>query len=97
MTLQLVALVYQGGIANIFAVDSLVQSSRNARRVLQHAFSPCEWYARGAIAAGAIVHVYSCNFAGDISTLKWTDGLSDCPFRNDAKPPKEAINAGLGR
>ncbi len=87
-TAHSLALVYQAGIANVFSCDVLATTpgKRNAKRLLQHAFVACEWFARGAQAAGAIVAVYSCNKAGDIADLEWTRGMDDCPFRESAHP-----------
>ena len=81
------ALVYQAGLANVFCLteDSIT------RRVLQHAFGPCEWYARGLIEAGQTVEIWSCNQAGDIVDSVWTKGRSDCPFRANTAPPVEAL------
>lgn len=77
-----IALVYQGGIANVFAVDA----GGNRVRLLQHGFEPCYWFCKGLANAGKRVRTYSCNRAGDIITAAWTEGLDDCPFRDNAKP-----------
>lgn len=81
-------LVYQGGIANVFAVRSfnLSDYGRDARRLLQHAFGPCEWYARGLEAAGVIVRTAHCNQAGDIIGARWSSDLEEAPFREAMKP-----------
>jgi hypothetical protein len=82
-------LVYQGGIANVFAVDSFSiydVSRRNARRLLQHAFGPCEYFARGLAAAGVIVRSAACNRAGDIINERWTLNLEDEPFSERFNP-----------
>ena len=85
-------LVYQGGIANVFAVDSFSiydVSRRNARRLLQHAFGPCEYFARGLAAAGVIVRSAACNRAGDITNEQWSLILEDQPFSDQFSPVKE--------
>jgi hypothetical protein len=81
-------LVYQAGIANVFAVDSFNKEDhgRNAQRLLQHAFSPCEWYARGLAAAGAKVATMYCNKAGDIARQPWTTSQEDAPFTESQRP-----------
>lgn len=86
--MQRIALVYQTGIANVFLVRryNTTAEGRNAVRLLQHAFSPCEYFARGMLEAGSSLKVYSCNKAGDIAEQQWTEGLDDCPFREQAMP-----------
>lgn len=81
---QKIMLVYQAGIANVFAVDCLNLNpyGRNARRLLQQAFSPCVWYARGLMAAGWTVKTVYCNRAGDITDAQWSEDENDCPFRD---------------
>ncbi len=75
-------LVYQAGIANVFAVTSynLSDYGRDARRLLQGAFTTCADFARGLQAAGVMVKVCACNQAGDIATAHWTDDLESQPF-----------------
>jgi hypothetical protein len=84
-------LVYQAGIANVFAVDchNLAPFGRNARRLLQHAFRPCEDFARGLAAAGVIVRTAACNEAGDISESKWSEDLDAQPFSDNFNPVHE--------
>lgn len=85
-------LVYQAGIANVFETqyaNPTVRLRGTTRRLFQHAFSPCEWYAQGLRDAGCALLVASCNQAGDIATADWSLGLDDCPFREKAQPPKE--------
>jgi hypothetical protein len=86
---RMIALVYQAGLANVFELNAFTNAAeeRKAKRLLQHAFQPCEWYARGMMEAGYAVRVYSCNRAGDITNALWTDGMEDCPFRFHANPP----------
>jgi hypothetical protein len=83
------ALVYQTGIANVFALErfsSTADKGRKARRLLQSDFRTCENFALGLQAAGVDVATYSCNRAGDIADAHWTPGLADCPFRDQARP-----------
>lgn len=85
-------LVYQGGIANVFAVDyptyapgtGAHESPRNARRLMQSDFSSCIWFARGLAAAGTVVRTGSCNVAGDCADVQWTRGIDGTPFRDKA-------------
>ena len=88
---MLLVLVYQAGIANLFEVNSFEQAdrTRNARRY-QGDFRTAEAMARGAVLAGAQVRIASCNRAGDIARSDWTQGLADCPFRDEARPPRRA-------
>jgi hypothetical protein len=84
-------LVYQSGIANLFRVPSFDGYTEGAnQRVYQGEFRTAEAMARGAILAGAQVRVASCNHAGDIAESVWAQGLSDCPFRDVARPPVSA-------
>jgi hypothetical protein len=76
-------LVYQAGIANVFTVDLFTahaENSRNAKRLLQHTFAACEWFARGLVAAGAEVRTAACNRAGDIVDATWSNNLDEQPF-----------------
>lgn len=81
-------LVYQAGIANVFEVDcfNMADYGRNARRLLQHAFSPCEFFARGLGAAGWVVRSATCNQAGDIVSAPWSDDLEQAPFSDSFAP-----------
>ena len=81
-------LVYQGGIANVFAVDcwNLADYGRDARRLLQADFRTCEAYARGLQAAGVPVTSLGCNMAGDISRPRWTGDLDSLPFSDKFCP-----------
>jgi len=75
-------LVYQAGIANVFKVDcfNMADYGREAKRLLQHTFTTCEWYAKGLRDAGYNVKVLACNMAGDITHAVWTDNLDEQPF-----------------
>ena len=81
-------LVYQAGLANVFAVDcfNMVEYGRNARRLMQHAFSPCENFARGLAAAGVLVATAHCNQAGDITNARWSEDLDSAPFSRHFQP-----------
>lgn len=84
-------LVYQGGIANVFEVQSfnLAEHGRGARRLLQSDFTTCEWFARGLHAAGCVVRTAACNRAGDIENETWTDDLEAQPFSESFHPVGE--------
>lgn len=76
-------LVYQGGLANVFAVDAFSRDDatlRNAKRLRQHAFGPCADYAQGLRAAGADVRTACCNQAGDITNSVWDCDYDLAPF-----------------
>lgn len=82
------ALVYQGGIANVFRVDSfnLSDCGRNATRIYQGDFRTGEAIAIGLGWAGAIVQTLACNKAGDIDRFHWTDDLDSQPFSDKFFP-----------
>lgn len=75
-------LVYQAGIANVFAVTSfnLSDYGRDAERLLQADFGTCESFARGLRAAGVTVKVAVCNQAGDIQAAHWSEDIEAAPF-----------------
>lgn len=75
-------LVYQAGIANVFAVEAfnLADYGREARRLYQGDFHSAAMLARGLEAAGVVVKTAACNRAGDIRTETWTDDLDSQPF-----------------
>ena len=81
-------LVYQAGIANVFEVDcfNLSDFGRDAKRLMQHAFGPCENYARGLSDAGVKVMTFGCNMAGDIAKQKWTADIEELPFSDKFTP-----------
>lgn len=62
-----ITLLYQCGIANVFDGD---------HRILQHAFAPCEWFARGLQAAGRKLIVMHWDGAGNafLFRAQWEDG-----------------------
>lgn len=71
-------LVYQCGLANVFSDN---------RRILQHAYTVCEWYCSGLIAAGATVEVLHCDRTGDVLLweAEWQPGPGD--LWSDQKHP----------
>jgi hypothetical protein len=77
-------LVYQGGIANVFAVDCLNLASfgRNAKRLYQGDFHSAAMIARGMAIAGVIVKTAACNQAGDIVDATWSEDLDNQPFND---------------
>lgn len=88
------ALVYQGGIANVFEVDALILDApevRTARRLLQGSFHECEAFARGLQAAGVMVKTAHCNRAGDIANSDWDADLDNAPFSESFRPVSGAL------
>ena len=83
--------VYQGGVANVFQVDTFNYGpfNRNAKRLLQGSFRECETFARGMMAAGADVRSASCNRAGDVTDAEWSAHLAGVPFANEIRPVEE--------
>lgn len=89
-------IVYQAGIANLFRVESFSAALPGTeKRVAQDAFRVIESMAHGAILAGAAIRVASCNVAGDVAPHTWTRGLADCPFRDNASPPRYRNGDGM--
>ena len=82
------ALVYQGGIANVFRVKAfnLQDYGREAKRLMQSDFRTCEAFARGAQAVGATVRTMACNMAGDIIAQPWSEDLDAQPFSDKFSP-----------
>lgn len=75
-----IMLVYQCGLANVF--------DGNFKRLMQHAYGPCEWFCKGAVAMGATVRVFHCDTTGDISATRlgyWRSGPGE--MSADAKRP----------
>ena len=81
-------LVYQAGIANVFAVDSfnLSDYGRNAWRICQADFRTCETYAAALSFAGFAVTTLACNEAGDIANRTWSTDLDAQPFSESFRP-----------
>lgn len=75
-------LVYQAGIANVFAVDcfNLAPFGREARRLMQGTFGSCAMFSKGLAAAGVRVRTMACNEAGDITESRWSEDLDAQPF-----------------
>jgi hypothetical protein len=84
------AIVFQGGIANVFEIDRhdltpwlpsfSGASDRHRKRLLQGSYRDAIMFARGLKAAGAMVLVLACNKAGDIAGATWTEDLESQPF-----------------
>ncbi len=81
-------LVYQAGIANLFAVKAfnLSDCGRNARRLYQGDFRTAEAMARGLGLAGCIVRSAHCNQAGDIGGAHWSEDMDGAPFADHMRP-----------
>ncbi len=75
------ALVYQCGTANVFRFEGDMPI-----RVLQHAYSPCEYYCAGAVAQGARLRVFHADVAGDCTNARWEDGPGDL-WADKKRPP----------
>ena len=87
MASEKAVLVYQNGLANVFRVECFNMNpfGREAKRMLQGAFSECEWFAKGLVAAGWQVVSMSCDKTGDITNAQWAP-TGDAVFRNRANP-----------
>lgn len=81
-TQRTIYLVYQAGIANVFAKTA----GNRAICLLQADFHSCEMFARGMGAAGEKVRTYTCNMAGDISEQPWSKDLESAPFSDKFHP-----------
>ena len=81
-------LVYQNGLANVFAVEcfSLVNCSRDARRLIQADFRTCEAFAHGLGVAGITVRTAVCDQSGVIIDAQWTTDLDAQPLANGFRP-----------
>jgi len=81
-------LVYQAGIANVFAVDSfnLADYGRNAKRLSQSDFRSCEMFSFGLAVAGVVVRTAVCNMAGDITNQTWSIDFESAPFSDKFNP-----------
>ena len=81
------ALVYQGGIANVFQLSRMsVEPQARDKRLLQGSFAECEAFTRGLKAAGVTVTTWACNQAGDIAGADWSANLEDQPFSDKFRP-----------
>lgn len=85
---RLIVLVYQGGIANVFQVESfnLSDYGRDARRLYQGTFNAAESICYGLGLGGAIVKTACCNRAGDIQAATWSEDLDAAPFSEKFHP-----------
>ncbi len=78
-------LLYQCGLANVFRLDA-----DGWKRVLQHAYSACEWYCAGLIDCGGLVAVRHWDGAGDALACQneWTDGAGELWMTHKRPPVK---------
>lgn len=86
-------LVYQSGIANVFAVDCFnVRASGRSitRRLFQGSFSGAVMFCHGLGCAGTIVRSAHCNRAGDIAGVDWREDVENAVF----SPQNIRINDG---
>jgi len=92
-----IMLVYQGGIANVFRVESfnLSDYGREAVRLMQSSIDDCITFANGCGAAGAIVMTAACNQAGDISRARWSTDLAAQPFAHKLCRVEHNTKGGL--
>lgn len=83
MSFKQATLVYQAGIANVFAHTE----DKAPRRLIQSDFHTCECFSHGLQAAGIEVRSAWCNQAGDIINSEWqyTD-LDEAPFFDKMRP-----------
>ena len=90
-------LVYQAGIANVFAVNKAHASAAKREtetRVYQGDFRTAEAMIHGAWLAGARVHYAFCNQAGDIARRDWDTEQDSAPFADAMRLPKYGSEAG---
>lgn len=82
------ALVYQGGIANVFRTGVMVAGKQDyeRKRLIQGSFLGCEYFAQGLAVAGVDVVTLYCNEAGDIADRDWYSPLDDAPFSEKFSP-----------
>ena len=77
LLIEKAVLVYQGPIANVFAVETLnlAPYGRRARRLFQGSCGEAAAFARGLGAAGTVVRSARCERRGDISDQPWVGGV----------------------
>jgi hypothetical protein len=77
-------LVYQVGIANVFE-----RTADGVTRKMQHAYRPCEDFARGLLAADCAVDVMHCDVAGDVASFadEWKPGKGSL-WEESKHPPR---------
>ncbi len=84
------ALIYQAGIANVFACRTANYGTfgREAKRLYQGDFRGAEVFARGIVAgnAKALIFTGHCNKAGDIAEQPWSEDLDEAPFSEHFHP-----------
>lgn len=68
--------VYQGGLANVFATKRF-DSAPKRERLIQGSFGQCENFALGLKAAGVSIEYKKCNHAGDIIDSDWNPWLGE--------------------
>ena len=81
-------LVYQAGIANVFAKSANAGKPAECVRLMQSDFRSCEMFARGMGAADEKVRTMACNMAGDIAAQPWSEDLDAQPFSDKFNPVK---------
>ena len=90
MGYEVFALVYQVGIANVFACRTANYGTwgREAKRLYQGDFRGAEMFARGIVAGNskALVFTGQCNQAGDIAGQPWSEDLDAAPFSDKFRP-----------
>ena len=90
MGYRVFALVYQGGIANVFEIRTanLGTWGREAKRILQADFRTCEIFLRGILAGSDknLAITGQCNMAGDIVNQNWSGDLDAAPFSDKFRP-----------
>jgi hypothetical protein len=97
------ALVYQGPVANVFRLRGNTDLPEYAppadeyfpscTRVLQHAYSCCEWFCAGLLSAGHTVAVYHCDEKGDCAKLDWEAGKGELNAHGKHPPDgRESVN-----
>jgi hypothetical protein len=81
-------LVYQVGIANVFADDEFRPGI--PRRLLQSDYRTCEAFARGLIAAGIAVEVRHWDHTGDAAQWanQWNAGKGEL-WASGKRPPQQ--------
>jgi hypothetical protein len=97
MKIKYAVLVYQAGIANVFAVDCLNMraSGRKTTRLLQSDFRTCEAFASGLGAASVKVATAACNEAGDIANRNWDSEIYEHPFSESFNPVFCGVNSEI--
>lgn len=90
-----IAVVYQGGLINVFHIPRGVNATMSKdttgqwadrRRIFQGDYRTGESIAYGLGLAGRVVRSFGCNMAGDIALQAWTTELDDLPFCGQFHP-----------